>query len=113
MSGKFLPADAVEREQFGDFPVGWLSRPQTTGAKNLTVLEFTIPPGTGLSFHKHPTQEEVAYVLSGTLEQWIGKEKRMLNAGDSVFMPAGVAHASFNLVRSPGKRACDAQSMCR
>lgn len=50
----------------------------------------------GLNFHTHPNQEEILYVLEGTVEQWIEKDNQLLNAGDAVFVPAGIVHASFN-----------------
>ncbi len=36
-------------------------------------------------------------MISGTIEHWIEQEKRILSAGDSVFMPPRVVHASFNI----------------
>ena len=55
-----------------------------------------ITPSQGHSFHKHPDQEEVIYVLVGEVEQWLDRDKRILRPGDSVFIPAGMVHASFN-----------------
>ena len=67
-----------------------------TGAKDLTVIDVTLAPGKGHNFHKHPDQEEVIVVISGQVEQWLDREKRLLGPGDSVFIPAGIVHASFN-----------------
>ena len=36
-------------------------------------------------------------VLEGTIEQWIEKEKTILEAGDSVYLNKDVVHASFNV----------------
>jgi quercetin dioxygenase-like cupin family protein len=55
-----------------------------------------LAPGQAHSFHKHPSQEEVMYVVSGNVEQWIDREKRVLGAGDAAFIPAGMVHATFN-----------------
>jgi quercetin dioxygenase-like cupin family protein len=74
----------------------WVSNPASTGAKQLTVLDAALAPGQAHSFHKHPRQEEVMYVVSGKVEQWIDREKRLLGAGDAAFIPAGVVHATFN-----------------
>jgi quercetin dioxygenase-like cupin family protein len=74
----------------------WLSHPSSTGAKQLTAMSASIAPGQGHSFHKHPTQEEVLYVIEGQIEQWIEGEKRMLGAGDAIFIAPGIVHASFN-----------------
>ena len=73
----------------------WLSRPSSTGAKQLTAMDVTIKPGKGHSFHRHPDQEEVIFIVAGNVEQWIEREKRILGPGDSAFIPAGLVHASF------------------
>ena len=81
----------------------WLSSPAKTESKNLMVAEVSLPPGSGHSFHKHREQEEVIYVIEGTVEQWLGEKKLMLSPGDSVFIPADEVHASFNSTDSPAK----------
>lgn len=43
----------------------WVSHPASTGAKLTTVIEATIRPGQGHSFHRHPDQEEVVYIIAG------------------------------------------------
>jgi hypothetical protein len=43
-----------------------------------------------------PNQEELLYVISGRIEQWVDQEMQILGPGDSSFIPAGVVHASFN-----------------
>ena len=103
MNGKFTPAAQVMREQQDWGILGWLSRPSSTGAKHLTVIEVTLLPGQGHNFHKHPDQEEIIYAIEGTVEQWIEREKRLLDPGDSAFIPANVVHASFNSSSSPIK----------
>ena len=96
MSGQFRIADELpeEPQDWGSFH--WLSNPSTTKAGQLTVFEATLTPGKGHSFHKHLNQEEVLYVVSGTLEQWIDREKRILRAGDAAFIPSEIVHGSFN-----------------
>ncbi|WP_046867591.1 cupin domain-containing protein [Microvirga massiliensis] len=96
MPGKFILRDDVKRDELEIARLGWLSNPAATGAKHLTVIEGTFLPGKGHSFHYHADQEELIYVVSGTVEHWIEQEKRTLSPGDSVFMPAGVVHATFN-----------------
>ena len=96
MDGKFITAAAMERDQLDWGVMGWLSRPATTGAKDLVVIEVTLEPGFGHNFHMHPGQEEVIYVVSGSVEQWVGQESTTLQAGDGVFIAGDVVHASFN-----------------
>ncbi|NJN81360.1 MAG: cupin domain-containing protein [Caldilineaceae bacterium] len=103
MNGKFIPAADADREELDWGSLAWLSRPPTTGAAALTVIEVTLSPGHGHNFHKHPDQEEVIYVISGQVEQWLGEEKRLLRSGDSVFIPADRVHASFNVGSTPAK----------
>ena len=76
--------------------LSFLSHPLSTGAKHLTILSVSVLPSKGHDFHYHPNQEEVIYVLAGTVEVWVEREKRILNAGDSVFLPPGVIHGAFN-----------------
>jgi quercetin dioxygenase-like cupin family protein len=97
MPGKFILRDEVRWDELEIARLGWLSNPASTGTKHLTVIEGTFFPGKGHSFHYHADQEEHIYVVSGTVEHWIEQEKRTLSPGDSVFMPAGVVHATFNI----------------
>jgi quercetin dioxygenase-like cupin family protein len=39
----------------------------------------------------------VLYVLAGRVEQWLDRDRRILEAGDGIFIPSGVVHASFNV----------------
>ena len=97
MSGKFISSAEVRREELSWGSLAWFSSPAASSAKDLVVLEVTLSPGGGHNFHKHPNQEEVIYLLEGEIEQWIDREKRLLRAGDSAFIGAGVVHASFNV----------------
>ncbi len=96
MNGKFVTGAAAERDQLDWGVIGWLSRPATTGAKTLVVIEVTLEGGFGHDFHKHPQQEEVIYVMEGEIEQWLEDKKQVLGPGDAVFIPADMVHASFN-----------------
>lgn len=95
--GKFVIASDVEPEVLDWGKLSWLANPPTTGAKALTVIDVRLAPGKGHNFHKHPDQEEVLYVVAGEVEQWVDREKRILRAGDSAFVPADMVHASFNV----------------
>jgi quercetin dioxygenase-like cupin family protein len=101
MNGKFSPSSQVEREQLSWGSMGWLSRPASTSARELVVIEAQLTPGLGHNFHKHPDQEEVIYVVEGEVEQWLEQEKRLLRPGDSVFIPKDIVHASFNVSSQP------------
>jgi quercetin dioxygenase-like cupin family protein len=103
MSGKFIAAKDVVRDTLHWGSLAWCCRPAETGAKDLVVMEVTLAPGEGHAFHKHPGQEEVIYVLKGTVEQWLDQEQRKLGPGDSVFISGDTVHASFNTGRSEAK----------
>lgn len=94
--GRFLTAEEIEREYPDWGALGWASRPQDTGSKNLVVIEVTLSPGQGHDFHKHPRQEEILYMIEGTIEQWIEQKKHELKKGDVAFIPENTVHASFN-----------------
>ena len=94
--GRFLTAEEIEREYPDWGALGWASRPQDTGSKNLVVIEVTLAPGQGHDFHKHPRQEEILYMIDGIVEQWIEEKKQNIKKGDVAFIPENTVHASFN-----------------
>lgn len=97
MKGTFLLNQQLERDGFDWGEIAWVCRPASAEARQLAVLDVTITPAKGHAFHKHPDQEEVIYVISGCIEQWIEEKKQVLNPGDAVFIPADMVHASFAL----------------
>jgi quercetin dioxygenase-like cupin family protein len=97
MTGTFMMSAETPPETLDWGKLRWMSSPPATGAKDLTVIEVNIILGEGHDFHKHPDQEEVIYVISGKVEQWLDQEKRILGPGDCVFIDADVVHASFNV----------------
>jgi quercetin dioxygenase-like cupin family protein len=97
MSSRFVSATDVDRESLPWGQLGWFSRPANTGASQLVVIEVDLMPGHGHNFHTHPDQEEMLYVVSGEVQQWIEQAPRVLRAGDAVFIQKGVVHASFNI----------------
>lgn len=103
MNGKFIACAEAEREELDWGTIAWISRPESTGARDIVAMEVGLSPGYGHDFHKHPGQEEVIYVLEGSVEQWLETEKQTLNPGDSVFIPADLVHASFNVASRPAK----------
>lgn len=103
MNGKFVLGSDAERESLDWGSLAWMSRPQSTEANNLTVIEVTLNPGGGHNFHKHPDQEEVIYVLAGEVEQWLEQQPRTLRPGDAVFIKANIVHASFNNSSTPAR----------
>src|SRR5262245_4720864 len=103
MNGRFISGTEVKREQLDWGEIGWISQPPMTNSKEITVMEVTLKPGMGHNFHKHPDQEEVIYVMSGQIEQWLEQKKQLLKPGDSIFIDKDVVHASFNTGSQPAK----------
>lgn len=66
-----------------------------TGAEQLCVFEQWCEPGCGAPAHWH-TVEEVLTVLSGRAEVWVGEERAMVTAGQSLVVPAGQRHGFSN-----------------
>ena len=99
----FVKQADVEQESFDWGTIGWRCRPANTGAKSLVVMDVTLEPGEGHDFHRHPGQEEMIIVKRGRITQYIKRESADLGAGDSVFVGAGVVHASFNDSAEPAE----------
>jgi quercetin dioxygenase-like cupin family protein len=91
----FTQRDEVRQEQFDWGVIGWRLTPRT-GASQLVAMDVTLAPGGGHAFHRHPGQEEMILVVEGRITQFLEQESRVLEVGDSVFVPPGAVHASFN-----------------
>jgi len=84
----------VESAAWG--PHEWLSRPGLTEADELLLVRVRMPPGRAHQFHRHPAMEEIIYVVSGTAEQWVDRDRRLLGPGDSAHIPKDVVHGTYN-----------------
>uniref|UniRef100_UPI003BAACB1C cupin domain-containing protein n=1 Tax=Stappia sp. TaxID=1870903 RepID=UPI003BAACB1C len=60
------------------------------------VWHATLPEGTFVPPHIHPTQDEWIYMLDGELEVEFGDDKHTARTGDTIKMPRGIAHGIFN-----------------
>ena len=95
MAGAFKPGDSLTRDQHDWGVFAQVSGPRD-GLAGIVAIEATFLPGKCHDFHRHPGQEEVIYVIEGTIEQWLEQEQSTLSAGDSVVIPASAVHATFN-----------------
>ncbi len=92
----FVCVDDVEWEELDWGDLGWVVRPANVAdASRLCVLDVKIQPGQGHDFHRHPNQEEIVFVRSGSVEQWVLEERKQLVAGDVAFIPIDTVHATF------------------
>lgn len=66
-------------------------------AREMGCFELRVPPGSNVPPpHSHSANEELVYVLEGTLRYTVGSETRDLQPGDSMTTPRGVVHAFSN-----------------
>jgi quercetin dioxygenase-like cupin family protein len=93
---RFVTAKEAQVEPSAWGPHEWLSRPGLTAADHLLMVRVLMPPGRAHQFHRHPAMEEIIYVVSGTAEQWVGREKRLLGPGDAAHIPVDVVHGTYN-----------------
>jgi quercetin dioxygenase-like cupin family protein len=95
MPGSFKTRESLPRQEHDWGVFAQVSGPRD-GLVGIVAIEATFLPGKCHDFHRHPGQEEVIYVIEGTIEQWLEQEKRVLSAGDSVVISASAVHATFN-----------------
>jgi len=51
------------------------------------VMEQIVPPGVGASLHLHRREDEVSYVIEGTLRIWRGDEVFDVEPGGVTLLP--------------------------
>lgn len=89
----------IERAPWGVHD--WMCRPGLCDTKRLLFVRVDMPPGTGHQFHRHPTREEIIYILEGRAEQWVDRERRHLGPGESAHIPVDVVHGIYNTSGAP------------
>ncbi len=62
----------------------------------LMLVEVTMPKGGTGSAHKHP-HEQISYIARGSFEFTVGEEKRVVKAGDSLYVASNVEHGTRSL----------------
>ena len=64
---------------------------------SLGMFELTVPPASNVPPpHSHSRNEEIVYVLEGTLRYTVGSDTRDLTPGQSMQTPRGTVHAFSN-----------------
>src|SRR5207253_10811170 len=94
---KIIPFAEAEVERLPGKTHFWHCKPGMVADTNLMFVRAQLPPGEAHRFHHHPNMEEILYILSGTAEQWIEKEKRIMKAGDAIYLPTGIVHGTYNI----------------
>ncbi|MER3416718.1 MAG: cupin domain-containing protein [Gemmataceae bacterium] len=93
---RFVTEKEMKVEHLPWGPHDWLCRPDIVEAEKLLLVRVHMPPGKAHAFHRHPEMEEIIYVLEGTAEQWVDREKRILGPGEIAHIPRDVVHGTYN-----------------
>jgi len=90
----------------GTFPggVGTVSKidGELTGG-TLAIVEHPVPVGVAAPPHTHTKEDELSYVLEGTITVWIGDEQFEAPAGSYVYKPRNIEHAFWNPGPNPAR----------
>ncbi|MEW6303458.1 MAG: cupin domain-containing protein [Verrucomicrobiota bacterium] len=105
MNGTLIARAQSEAQQITEAwgALKWVANRELGGLAGLTLGRVTLNPGHSNPRHSHPNCDEVLYVLRGRLEHSLGDDVVVLNAGDTLVIPAGVPHQA----RNPGHDAAD------
>jgi mannose-6-phosphate isomerase-like protein (cupin superfamily) len=72
-----------------------LARPPGT-AKNQSLAEARVPPGSETIEHFHRDSEEIYYFTAGEGRMRLAGEEARVSAGDAVVIPPGTRHKLWN-----------------
>jgi quercetin dioxygenase-like cupin family protein len=82
--------------KIGQLKIRYLMDGTVTGA-GVGMFESTVGPGARVPpAHSHRDNEEVVYVLEGTLRYTVDEETRDLKPGERMYTPRGSVHAFSN-----------------
>lgn len=70
-------------------------------AKNFSMGFVTLDPNGGQVPWHNQEQEEIYFVVEGTGEMCLGKERTTLSGGQAVYIPSGVFHQLTNTGTTP------------
>ncbi len=59
-----------------------------------TLVYWSIKAGARAAAHKHP-QEQIVWMVKGTMDFRIAEEKRTMKPGDVAVVPGGVEHEAY------------------
>jgi uncharacterized RmlC-like cupin family protein len=79
---------------------------ETAGSKAICMHLLVMPPGAEAKPHYHAAHETAIYMLEGTAEFRHGanlEHHDRVQAGDFIYIPAGVPHQPFNPTGQPAK----------
>jgi quercetin dioxygenase-like cupin family protein len=65
-------------------------------SENTFAWHATLPPGTFVPPHIHPTQDEFIYLFEGRLDLLLDGRDFVAQPGDLIRLPMGIPHGIFN-----------------
>ena len=68
-----------------------MSRKVLAHSKNLMAVELTMKKGAVGKLHQH-VHEQMTYVVDGSFEFQVGEIKKIVKAGDALYMESNVIH---------------------
>jgi len=97
-AGSLVYGEDVEILQFPWGTIRMLSRPEITGARDLSFGIVESTPGVGHERHNHPESDEIIYLLSGECELMLDDQPPVrIRPGACIHVPAGVYHYTANV----------------
>lgn len=75
----------------------WVGGVAPIQAQNFSVGSVTLDPDGGQVPWHNQAQEEVYFVIEGTIEMCLGAERQILTQGQAVYIPSGVFHQATNV----------------
>ncbi|MBD0378897.1 cupin domain-containing protein [Paenibacillus sedimenti] len=81
------------------FDYGEAISTESVGSEGICMHLLTIPPGQRAKAHLHENHETAIYMIQGKAAMWFGEklEQHMeVEAGDFLYIPAGMPHLPYN-----------------
>ena len=86
----------IQTDVFDWGSIKWGVSPEMFPGAPLAVGEVVINPTKGHDRHNHPESDEVLFIMEGQGVQTVGDSEFPVGPGDSIFIPMGTMHSTFN-----------------
>jgi mannose-6-phosphate isomerase-like protein (cupin superfamily) len=83
-----------------------LLHPDHHGARNQSLAEALVPPGTRTHRHRHRMTEEIYHITAGRGMMSLGADRFVVETGDTVLIPPGTPHCIEALADEPLRFFC-------
>lgn len=93
---KFIDHDSQPKDEWRKGVITRMHVSAQMGSMQLCIFDQWCDPGLGAPTHLHAV-EEVLTVMAGRAEIWVGEERRVVEPGQSVIVPAGHKHGFRNV----------------